>query len=118
MEHPRELFVHELGDILYAERTLVKTLPVLAEEASDSTLTSAFEKHLAETKEQVSNLEAAFRTIGETPKAERCPGIDGLKAEHDQFVSKESPSPAVMDMFLTGAGAEPSTTRSLRTRGS
>ena len=27
MNDPRELFLHELGDILYAERTLVKALP-------------------------------------------------------------------------------------------
>ena len=33
MSEPRELFLHELGDMLYAERTLVKTLPKLQEEA-------------------------------------------------------------------------------------
>ena len=35
MSDPRELFLHELGDILYAEQTLVKALPKLQEEASD-----------------------------------------------------------------------------------
>lgn len=34
MSEPRDLFLHELGDVLYAERTLVKTLPKLQEEAS------------------------------------------------------------------------------------
>ena len=34
MSDPRELFPHELGDVLYAERTLVKTLPTLQGEAS------------------------------------------------------------------------------------
>ena len=38
MNDPRELFLHELGDVLYAEHTLVKTLPKLAQEATDSTL--------------------------------------------------------------------------------
>ena len=27
MSDPRELFLHELGDVLYAERTLVKAFP-------------------------------------------------------------------------------------------
>jgi hypothetical protein len=27
MNDSRELFLHELGDVLYTERTLVKTLP-------------------------------------------------------------------------------------------
>lgn len=105
MKEPRELFMHELGDILYAERTLVKTLPKLAEEATDKSLATAFEDHLTETKLHVANVEAAFEAIGEKPKAEKCPGIEGLKTEHDEFVKDEDPSPDVMDMFLTGAGA-------------
>ena len=36
MSDPRELFLHELGDVLYAEQTLVKALPKLKEEASDA----------------------------------------------------------------------------------
>ena len=38
MNDPRELFLHELGDVLYAEQTLVKTLPKLQREASDDEL--------------------------------------------------------------------------------
>lgn len=105
MKDPRELFVHELGDILYAERKLVKTLPKLAQEATDSKLTSALEKHLAETEQHVTNVEAAFEAIGEKPQAEKCPGIDGITKEHDEFVASEKPSGDVLDMFLTGAAA-------------
>jgi ferritin-like metal-binding protein YciE len=102
---PRELFLHELGDILYAERTLVKALPKLAQEATDSTLRDAFEKHLGETEQHVTNIEKAFEMVGERAKAEKCPGIEGIKKEHDEFVSKEQPSSDVLDMFLTGAAA-------------
>jgi ferritin-like metal-binding protein YciE len=105
MKEPRELFVHELGDILYAERTLVKALPKLAEEATEDSLQDAITKHLAETQQHVKNVEAAFEAIGETVKAEKCPGIDGIKKEHDEFVSNEQPSSDVLDMFLTGAAA-------------
>ena len=105
MSDPRELFLHELGDVLYAERVLVKTLPKLQEEASDEELSLGFEEHLEQTRQHVKNLEAAFEKLGETPKAEKCPGIDGIKQEHDDFVAKESPSQDVLDSFLTGAGA-------------
>jgi ferritin-like metal-binding protein YciE len=105
MDTPRELFVHELGDVLYAERALVKTLPKLAKEASDTTLVSAIEKHLAETEQHVANVEAVFESIGESAKAEKCAAIEGLKKEHDEFVTNESPSSDVLDMFLTGAAA-------------
>ena len=105
MKDPRELFLHELGDVLYAERTLVKTLPKLQDEASDDELANGFGEHLEETRQHVKNLEEAFEAIGEPVKAEKCPGIEGLKKEHDDFVSNESPSPEVLDAFLTGAGA-------------
>jgi ferritin-like metal-binding protein YciE len=105
MSEPRELFLHELGDVLYAERTLVKTLPTLQEEASDEELSLGFEEHLEETRQHVENVELAFEKLGEKPSAERCPGIEGIKQEHDDFVTKESPSQDVLDSFLTGAGS-------------
>ena len=105
MNDPRELFLHELGDVLYAERTLVKALPKLQEEASDEELAKGFADHLEETRQHVKNVEQAFEALGEQAKAEKCPGIEGIKQEHDDFVANESPSQEVLDAFLTGAGA-------------
>ena len=105
MDDPRELFLHELGDLLYAENVLVKTLPKLAKEASDAELQEGFEAHLEETKQHVVNLEQVFEAVGEKAKAEKCPAIDGITDEHDEFISEEKPSPEVRDIFLTGAGA-------------
>ena len=105
MSDPRELFLHELGDVLYAEQTLVKTLPKLQEEAADEELAQGFGEHLEETRQHVKNVEQAFQALGEEAKAEKCPGIEGIKKEHDDFVANESPSQEVLDAFLTGAGA-------------
>ena len=105
MSDPRELFLHELGDILYAETVLVKALPKLAQEASDDELRAGFEAHLEETRQHVKNVEKAFEALGEKAKAEKCPGIEGIKKEHDEFMQEEQPSKDVADLFLTGAGA-------------
>jgi ferritin-like metal-binding protein YciE len=105
MTEPRDLFLHELGDILYAERVLVKALPKLADEASDAELANAFKAHLSQTEHHVANVEKAFEALDETAKAEKCPAIDGIKKEHDEFVQNESPSAEVLNSFLTGAGA-------------
>jgi len=90
MSEPRELFLHELGDILYAENVLVKALPKMAQEADDADLSTGFEEHLDETKKHVDVLEQVFETLGEKPKAEKCPGIDGITKEHDEFFSPRS----------------------------
>jgi ferritin-like metal-binding protein YciE len=105
MTTPRELFVHELQDMYYAEKALTKVLPKLASEATDKELTKAFTSHLTETERHVSNLERVFRAIGERPKAEQCPGIDGIKEEHDEFMKEHDGPDGVIDVFLTGAAA-------------
>jgi ferritin-like metal-binding protein YciE len=92
-------------DLLFAENTLIKALPKLAEEANDVELQKGFESHLEETKQHVANLKQVFKTIGEPAKAEKCPAIEGITKEHDEFMTEENPSPAICDMFLTGSGA-------------
>ena len=105
MNDPRKLFLHELGDVLFAERTLLKALPKLQQEASDDELATGFADHLEETRQHVKNVEDAFQQLREPAKAEKCPGIEGITKEHDDFVAKESPTQDVLDAFLTGAGA-------------
>lgn len=105
MTSPMDLFEHELRDILYAERQIEKTLPKLAKEASDPDLQEAFTRHRDETRQQIANLERVFEIIGKAPRGTRCPGIEGLMTEHDEFVSDENPAAEILDVFLTGAGA-------------
>lgn len=105
MSEPRELMLHELQDMLYAEKAVAKMLPKMANESTDPELAEGFQHHLEETKQQIANLEEVFEALGKPARAKKCEGIEGLKAEHDSFVEKESPSPELCDMFLTGAGS-------------
>ena len=105
MTSARELFLHELKDVYYAEQQLTKVLPQLAREAGDRELTQAFQHHLDETRGQVKNLEQVFKNLGQRAEGEQCPGIDGIKEEHDQFMKEHDASGDVQDMFLTGAAA-------------
>ena len=102
---PEQLFEHELQDMYHAEKTLTTVLPKLAQEASDRELSRAFTSHLKETEGHVSNLEKVFRTMGKAPQATPCPGIEGIKKEHDEFVRTSSPSSEMLDAFLTGAAS-------------
>lgn len=102
---PRDLFLHELQDMYYAEKTLAAALPKLADEARDRELARAFKSHHKETKQQAANLERVFRELGEKAEGQPCPGIEGIKQEHDDFVSENGKSGMVLELFLTGAGA-------------
>ena len=75
---PRELFLHELGDILYVERKLSdEVLPKLIGEVQDDDLRKGLESHLEETRQHVTNVEQVFDTLGEEPQAEKCIGFRG-----------------------------------------
>jgi ferritin-like metal-binding protein YciE len=105
MNEPRELLLHDLADLYYAEQLLTTVLPKLADEAEDEELSKGFKEHLAQTEGHVENIERAFEALGEQAEGEKCPGIDGIKAEHDKFMADEDPSPEICNAFLTGAGA-------------
>jgi ferritin-like metal-binding protein YciE len=100
MDNPRELFVHELGDVLCAEQMILKILPELSREAWDAKLTATLETHLAETEKHVETVKAAFKAVGEKPKAGKCPAIKAVKKDHDRF-SKQKPNRPMLDTFVT-----------------
>jgi ferritin-like metal-binding protein YciE len=101
---PRDLFLHELGDILYVERKLVdEVLPKLIEEVGSAEFRKGLERHLDQTKGHITNLEQVFDMLGEEPKAEKCIGFEGLKKEHEELVGEADPS--LIDLIDTGAAA-------------
>jgi ferritin-like metal-binding protein YciE len=101
---PRDLFLHELGDILYVEQKLTEeVLPKLIDEVGNSEFRKGLERHLEQTKGHVTNLEQVFDMLGEEPKAEKCIGFEGLKKEHEELVGEADP--ALVDLIDTGAAA-------------
>jgi ferritin-like metal-binding protein YciE len=104
MTTPRDLFLHELADILYVERALAdETLPKLSGEVEDEEFKAALESHLQETRKHVENVERVFDIFGEEPEVEECIGFEGLKKEHEALLQESSP--ALLDLIDLGAAA-------------
>jgi ferritin-like metal-binding protein YciE len=97
-----DLFVHQLRDIYYAEKQLVKALPKMAEKATDKQLKQGFLTHLDETKSHVQRLEQVFKMHGAEVKAVDCPAIDGIIEEADE-VTGEVEDKSVLDAALINA---------------
>src|SRR5271154_5981509 len=83
-----DLFVHQLQDIYYAEKQLVKALPKMAEKATNTELKQAFQDHLTQTETHVSRLEQVFEMHGADVKAVDCPAIDGIIKEANETVGE------------------------------
>ena len=102
MESLPDLLKHELGDLLYAEKTILKTIKKLSKEVKEPMLLERMTLHYAETEQQIANIERAFAAIGERAKAEKCPGILGLVEEHDEFKKDEEPSKQMLEAVDLG----------------
>jgi ferritin-like metal-binding protein YciE len=102
METARELFLHELKDMLDAEQQLVKALGEQAEESSRPDLKKAFASHQAQTEGHVERLQQAFQELAEQAEENECHGIRGLIQEHESF-KEEDPSEELVDIFNVGA---------------
>ncbi|MEJ0013145.1 MAG: ferritin-like domain-containing protein [Bauldia sp.] len=76
-----DLFVHQLRDIYYAEKQIVKALPEMIEKVSNPQLREGLENHLEETNGHVERLQEVFRMHGSEAKAVDCPAIDGILKE-------------------------------------
>ncbi len=90
IETLHDLLVHELKDLYSAETQLVKALPKMAKAATDERLQEAFQKHLAQTQEQVSRLEQIAKTLEFSPKGKKCVAMEGLIAEGQEVISEEA----------------------------
>ena len=94
-----DLFVHQLQDIYYAEKRIVRALPDMIAKSNSRELKSAFESHLGQTKNHVIRLEQVFEMHGVEPEAVKCPAIDGIIKEADE-VGSEVADKNVLDAAL------------------
>ncbi|MBC8770051.1 ferritin-like domain-containing protein [Arenibacter sp. BSSL-BM3] len=99
MKNLKELFEHQIKDLYSAETQLLKALPKMVKNASDSELKKAFESHLDETKEQKTRLEKIGQQLDIELGDEKCKAMEGLIKEAESFMD-EAEDDDVMDAGL------------------
>ena len=97
-----DVLEHQLNDMLSAEEQLVEALPKMAKAASNDELRTAFEEHLAETKDHVNRLQEIFGQLGKSPSGEVCKGMKGLIAEGEEVIKTDGDA-AAKDASLIAA---------------
>src|SRR6478752_2398760 len=100
-----DLFHDTLKDIYFAEKKILATLPKMAKAAQSEELRAAFEKHEAETEEQVGRLEQVFAAIDKKPQGKTCAAIVGITDEGAEIMKEYKGSPAHDAGLLAAAQA-------------
>ena len=95
-----ELFLDQLKDVYYAEKTISKTLPKMMKHATSPELRAAFEKHRSETEGQIERLDQVFELIGKPAKGKKCPAIDGILEEGAELMEEHEKGALSMRAWL------------------
>jgi ferritin-like metal-binding protein YciE len=84
----KDLFLHSMQDIYYAEHQIEKALPDMIKKASDAELKKGFQGHLKQTKGQIKRLDQAFKKLKQKPQGHTCPAIDGIIEEANEIAGE------------------------------
>jgi ferritin-like metal-binding protein YciE len=91
LETLKDLYIHELKDLLSAERQLIKALPKMAKAATNEDLAAGFEEHLEQTEEHAARLEKILKSHDESSeRVPTCKGMEGLIKEGDEMIKEEA----------------------------
>jgi ferritin-like metal-binding protein YciE len=97
------LFHDALKDIYFAEKKILSALPKMAKAAQNDDLRAAFEKHRAETEQQVNRLDEVFGMIDAKPQGKTCQAIIGMIEEGQEVMEEYKGSPALDAGLLAAA---------------
>ncbi len=102
ISNAQELFVHELSEIYDAEHRFVEGQQEMIEHATDQSLRSAIQEHLAQTRQHAANLERVFTELGQEAHRETNEAAQGLVSEAQEGI-QEAQSAALRDAAIVSA---------------
>ena len=99
----REHLVEELTDLYDAENQLLEALPEMAKRASSRQLKTAFQSHLAQTRNQTKRVALALKLLGEKAERKTCDAMKGLLEEGQELMQGAEPGALQDAMLITAA---------------
>jgi ferritin-like metal-binding protein YciE len=98
----QDVFAEQLNDLRSAEQQLVEALPKMAGAASTDELRTAFEEHLAQTRQHLERIDDVISATGVAVTGEECKGMKGLIAEGSEIIEAQG-DPIARDAALIAA---------------
>ena len=99
----QEKFMHGLGDIYDAEHQFLDGQQEMLANATGESVKQMLTQHIAQTEQQIANLEQAFQALGEEAERVKCAGAAGLVKEAQQIIKETSGNPELCDLAIASA---------------
>lgn len=100
----QDLYARKLQELWSAEQQITVALPNMIARASHPELRAAFERHLAETQEQLQRLDTIFQSHGGRPGAVSA-AMQGIVRGNDELLAKVADAHACDAALVAGAQA-------------
>jgi ferritin-like metal-binding protein YciE len=104
LDTPEEMFNFKLGSALSMEHDVLESLETLEKKAQRDELKQLFRHHQDETRQQISNIEQAFRAMGEEPDDKPAPAAEALEKEAKANIRRTDDR--LVDAMILGGAAE------------
>ncbi|NTU79075.1 MAG: ferritin-like domain-containing protein [Chloroflexales bacterium] len=101
-----EKFVHDLGDIYDAEHRFLEAQREMMQQAKATELKTMIREHIAQTEEQIRNLDQVYQTIGAKAKRVKCDAANGLVIEGQKGMKEAADQPALLDCVIANTAAK------------
>jgi ferritin-like metal-binding protein YciE len=101
MQTPLDLIVHELSELLSAEKIIATMLETAVNAATRPDIRQVLANHVKETASHAANLERIFRDLGAVPHAVASRTAGGLMVELQEALATK-PSDLVTDALILG----------------
>jgi ferritin-like metal-binding protein YciE len=98
-----EKFQHGLGDIYDAEHRFLEAMQTMSESAASADVQQSLETHIAETEQQIANLEQVYELLGASPKRVACDAAKGLVSEGSKLLKETQDVPVLADLGIVGS---------------
>jgi ferritin-like metal-binding protein YciE len=103
VSNPRDLLLQQLAQLLWVERMLAfEVLPSLQKEVKSEGLAQTLAEHLQQTRQHVSRVGQAFRTLEAEPSSGRNQALAALASQHDEL-AESIVEPHLKDFFHAAA---------------
>lgn len=96
-------FIHDLADIYDAEHRFLEAQKVMQEQASAPQLRAMISDHIAQTHEQIANIEQIYHQLGTQPVRVKCDAAVGLVTEGQKGLMESQANPSVRDCVIATA---------------
>jgi ferritin-like metal-binding protein YciE len=101
----KDLILHTLKDVYFAEHEILKALPEMEAAAENQRLGEAFATHREQTEQQIERLRQVFQAMGEKAEGTTCEAIQGILAEGREVMKEFADCPALDAGLIAAAQA-------------